>query len=66
MHADVWTWGQPGLEREFQEIQGYTEKPSFKNKNKNKKGRLTASLGHISSFETSLGYTDTGGEGIYG
>ena len=33
-------WGQPGLQTEFQDIQGYTEKPSLK-KPKNKKRLLT-------------------------
>jgi hypothetical protein len=25
--ADFWLWGQPGLQSEFQDSQGYTEKP---------------------------------------
>jgi hypothetical protein len=25
--ADLWLWGQPGLQSEFQNSQGYTEKP---------------------------------------
>jgi hypothetical protein len=33
--ADFWVWGQPGLQNEFQDSQGYTEKPCIKNpKNK--------------------------------
>jgi hypothetical protein len=28
--ADFWVWGQPGLQSEFQDSQGYTEKPCFK------------------------------------
>jgi hypothetical protein len=28
--ADFWVWGQPGLQSEFQDIQGYTEKPCLK------------------------------------
>ena len=41
--ADFWVRGQPGLQSEFQDSQGYTEKPCLeniqknKNKNKNKK-----------------------------
>jgi hypothetical protein len=34
--ADFWVWGQPGLQSEFQDSQGYTEKPCLE-KNKNKK-----------------------------
>jgi hypothetical protein len=26
-HADFWVWVQPGLQSEFQDSQGYTEKP---------------------------------------
>jgi hypothetical protein len=34
---DLWVWGQPGLQREFQDSQGYTEKPvSENNKQTNK------------------------------
>jgi hypothetical protein len=36
-HADFWVRGQPGLQSEFQDSQGYTEKPCLKNKIKNKK-----------------------------
>jgi hypothetical protein len=34
--ADFWVRGQPGLQSEFQDSLGYTEKPCLKNKNKNK------------------------------
>jgi hypothetical protein len=34
--ADFWVRGQPGLQSEFQDSQGYTEKPCLE-KNKNKK-----------------------------
>jgi hypothetical protein len=33
--ADPWVWGQPGLHSEFQDSQGYTEKPCLKNKQMN-------------------------------
>jgi hypothetical protein len=26
----LWVWGQPGLQRKFQDSQGYTEKPCLK------------------------------------
>jgi hypothetical protein len=29
--ADFWDWGQPGLQSELQDCQGYTEKPCLKN-----------------------------------
>jgi hypothetical protein len=35
--ADFWVWGQPGLQSEFQDSQGYTEKPCLKKKKKKKK-----------------------------
>jgi hypothetical protein len=34
--ADFWAQGQPGLQSEFQDIQGYTEKPCLKNNNNQK------------------------------
>jgi hypothetical protein len=30
--ANFWVWGQPGLQSEFQDSQGYTEKPCLKKK----------------------------------
>jgi hypothetical protein len=35
-NADVWVPGQPGLQSEFQDSQGYTEKPFLKKKKKKK------------------------------
>jgi hypothetical protein len=36
--ADFWVRGQPGLQSEFQDSQGYTEKPCLeKNQNQNQK-----------------------------
>jgi hypothetical protein len=32
--ADFWVRGQPGLQSEFQDSQGYTEKPYLKNQKK--------------------------------
>jgi hypothetical protein len=34
--ADFWVWGQPGLQSEFQDSQGYTEKPCLRKKTKQK------------------------------
>jgi hypothetical protein len=34
--ADFWVRGQPGLQSEFQDSQGYTEKPCLENKTKQK------------------------------
>jgi hypothetical protein len=35
--VDFWVWGQPGLQSEFQDSQGYTEKPCLEtNKQTNK------------------------------
>jgi hypothetical protein len=33
--VDFWVWGQPGLQNEFQDSQGYTEKPCLENNNNN-------------------------------
>jgi hypothetical protein len=35
--ADFWVRGQPGLQSEFQDSQGYTEKPCLKKKKKKRK-----------------------------
>ena len=35
--ADFWVRGQPGLQREFQDSQGYTEKPCLEKTKKKKK-----------------------------
>jgi hypothetical protein len=32
--ADFWVWGQPGLQSEFQDSQGYAEKPCLRKKKK--------------------------------
>ena len=34
--ADFWVQGQPGLQSEFQDSQGYTEKSCLKNQNQTK------------------------------
>jgi hypothetical protein len=42
MQADFWVRGQPGLQSEFQNSQGYTEKPCLKKKqNKTKQNKTT-------------------------
>jgi hypothetical protein len=35
--VDFWVWGQPGLQSEFQDSQGYTEKPCLEKTNKQTK-----------------------------
>jgi hypothetical protein len=48
--ADFWVRGQPGLQSEFQDSQGYTEKPCLEktkqktNKQTNKKSKALAKL----------------------
>jgi hypothetical protein len=37
--ADFWVRGQPGLQSEFQDSQGYTEKPCLKKQNKTKQNK---------------------------
>ena len=34
--ADLWVWGQPGLESVFQDSQGYTEKSCLKEQKEQK------------------------------
>jgi hypothetical protein len=35
--ADFWVWGQPGLQSEFQDSQGFTEKPCLEKKKRKEK-----------------------------
>jgi hypothetical protein len=44
--ADLWVQGQPGLQSEFQETQGFTEKPCLK-KQKEKRKERKAGAHHI-------------------
>jgi hypothetical protein len=37
--ADFWVWDQPGLQSEFQDSQGYTEKPCLEKQNKTNRKR---------------------------
>jgi hypothetical protein len=37
--TDFWFQGQPGLQSEFQDSQGYTEKPCLKKQNKTKQNK---------------------------
>jgi hypothetical protein len=45
--ADFWVQGQPGLQSEFQDSQGYTEKPCLEKKKQNKKPTKDSYLFHI-------------------
>jgi hypothetical protein len=60
--ADFWVWGQLGLQSEFQDSQGYTEKPCLeKQKNKNQKNKKQGGRGRgrgrrISEFKANLVY----------
>jgi hypothetical protein len=37
--VDFWVQGQPGLQSEFQDSQGYTENPCLKKQNKTKQNK---------------------------
>jgi hypothetical protein len=39
--ADFWVWGQPGLQSEFWDSQGYIEKPCLGKTNKKNKKQKT-------------------------
>ena len=41
--VDFWVWGQPGLQSEFQDSQGYTQKPCLENQNKKQKQKTSSS-----------------------
>jgi hypothetical protein len=42
--VDFWVWGQPGLQSEFQDSQGYAEKPCLKKKKKQKQKKKQKTL----------------------
>jgi hypothetical protein len=42
--ADFWVRGQPGLQSEFQDTQGYTEKPCLEKPKKKKKKRIIQTM----------------------
>jgi hypothetical protein len=48
--ADFWVGGQSGLQSEFQDSQGYTEKPRLKNKNKTTTKKKTIHYSHMLVF----------------
>jgi hypothetical protein len=57
--ADFWVWGQPGLQSEFQDSQGYTEKPCLKKKKKSFKmifqaGEMAQLLRALTAFPEVL------------
>jgi hypothetical protein len=63
--VDFWVWGQPGLQSEFQDSQGYTEKPCLeKQTNKQTKPLETWKLNLgvvVSAFNPSVRKAKTGG-----
>lgn len=51
--------GQPGLQNEFQDSQGYTEKPWRENKNKKEQQFHCATiLKHLNGHSTCICFTD--------
>jgi hypothetical protein len=54
--ADFWVQGQPGLQSEFQDSQGYTEKSCLEKPKKKKKSinQILTCLGQPSSPKTRL------------
>jgi hypothetical protein len=53
--ADFWVRGQPGLQTEFQDSQGYTEKPSLRKQNKTNKQKAPGLIGACSSLTEDSG-----------
>jgi hypothetical protein len=58
--VDFWVWGQPGLQSEFQDSQGYTEKPCLKKTKVGKKSpRVTPSM-VVHTFNPNSPEAETG------
>jgi hypothetical protein len=51
--VNFWVWGQPGLQSEFQDSQGYTEKPCLEKPKKKKKKKDHYQIAPESIAETS-------------
>jgi hypothetical protein len=49
--VDFWVQGQPGLQSEFQDSQGYTEKPCLEKKQKQKTKTKTKLRGNVCMCE---------------
>lgn len=49
----LWVQGQPNLQNEFKDSQGYPKKPSLKEKRKKEKKRRTPKLTKISSLSSA-------------
>jgi hypothetical protein len=63
--GDLGVWGQPGLQSEFQNSQGYTENPCLKTNKQNKKQRQKKEKAFISMLEINhismqWGFAQTG------
>jgi hypothetical protein len=58
--VDLWVRGQPGLQSEFQDNQGYTEKPCLE-KTKTKKTNCSAQIFHtlVATSDPSFTYAET-------
>jgi hypothetical protein len=56
--ADFWVWGQPGLQSEFQESQGYTEKPCLKKQTKQNKTKQSKTKRNMHNHEGKLHMVD--------
>ena len=58
--ADFWVRGQPGLQSEFQDSQGYTEKPCLENKTKQQKKAHMVMLNLFFFFNIFFSFFETG------
>ena len=56
--ADFWVRGQPGLQSEFQDSQGYTEKSCLKKKKERKEGRCLLRMENIWMQATSMAISE--------
>jgi hypothetical protein len=52
--ADFWIWGQPGIPSEFQDSQGYTEKPCLGEEEKKKKKHARHTIFEIYFIEMGV------------
>jgi hypothetical protein len=50
--VDFWVWGKPGLQSEFQDSQGYTEKPCLEKQQQQKQNKTKQKVTQIPKCKT--------------
>jgi hypothetical protein len=52
--VDFWVWGQPGLQSEFQDSQGYTEKPCLEKRERERERLKSREEEHLQAKKEEI------------